>query len=761
MIARRHPRRADRTDRDDAGRGVTPAARPQERATAAAVTELMKRVLFALLFVAILLPAAVSRSGATFVAATNNPGAQFVAAARLQHRLGLADQPGLAAARVRAGHRRRRVESRHRLRRLLESRPPARAPGRWPAPRRSRPTPARSTRPRSPTGCATCARSPPTAPATRAPTRSRTAASTTPRRPRRRPTRARRSPARVNVDQHGDRHRAPASRRHTIQYRATAGAWTDICTAATSPLTCSWNTTGSPTGSTTCARSPPTSPATARFRPVSNRRVDNTAPTVSLTDPGAPREGHASRSPSTTADGAGSGVSSVRYQYKLDLGLDLDHGLHERERRRSRARSTRPRSPTTVYDFRAVATDGVAKATTSTALTVAPDRQHGADGGHARPRSPSPLQNTVALTGTATDPSSGIAYVRFQYAPDRHRHLDRHLHGPEQALHLLVRHDRPRRRPLRHARARDRPRRQHDASATQTPHARQQRPDDDAHEPVAGAYVRGTINITATATDVSGVTSVEIQYRLVARRTWTTLCTDTITPYSCAAEHDDARRAARPTRSGSSAPTRWPRRRRPRRSPSRSTTSRPSGDRRPGANGGTARHARRRRPLTFSYSEPMLPASILAGWRRQPRRPVTMRVTNVGAADTLEVYDAANTTHQRDLAGPGAVGLDADYVSTNATFNGDDACASATRRRHRRRVHLRAPVSTGAKKADHDLDARRPSATDLAGNAVTAAARHRGRRERPRLLGRDRPVAGGAAGRSPAARRSRRRRAPA
>lgn len=48
-----------------------------------------------------------------------------------------------------------------------------------------------------------------------------------------------------------------------------------------------------------------------------------------------------------------------------------------------------------------------------------------------------------------------------------------------------------------------------------------------------GAYVAGTVAFRATAAASAGVTSVRVQYAPSGSTTWTTLCTDTATPYGC------------------------------------------------------------------------------------------------------------------------------------------------------------------------------------------------------------------------------------
>ena len=101
------------------------------------------------------------------------------------------------------------------------------------------------------------------------------------------------------------------------EYKSTTGAWTQFCTQATSPISCAWNTTSLADGLYDL-RTVATDQAGNQTisAPVYNRRVDNNAPTVTITDPGAALRGTITLA-STTGDGAGSGVSSVKYEYKL------------------------------------------------------------------------------------------------------------------------------------------------------------------------------------------------------------------------------------------------------------------------------------------------------------------------------------------------------------------------------------------------------------------------------------------------------------
>ena len=66
---------------------------------------------------------------------------------------------------------------------------------------------------------------------------------------------------------------------------------------------------------------------------------------------------------------------------------------------------------------------------------------------------------------------------------------------------------------------------------------------------------------------------------------------------------------------------------------------------------------------TFSFSEPIDPESVLAGWTGAST-DVVVRITQSGSQDLLTVFNSANTT-QLPL---GSLNLKGDYVSANATF---------------------------------------------------------------------------------------------
>jgi fibronectin type 3 domain-containing protein len=229
-----------------------------------------------------------------------------------------------------------------------------------------------------------------------------------------------------------------------------------------------------------------------------------------------------------------------------------------------------------------------------------------------------------------------------------------------------------------------------------------------------GAYVRGTITLTAAAADAgSGVASVAIQRAPTGTSTWTTVCTDTVSPYSCPlntttlADGGYDLRAVATDVAGN--PT-----------TSATVANRVVDNTAPtavdiqtaNAAGGTAGHPEAGDSITYTFSEPMSPGSIMSGWTGTSTL-VTVRFVN-GNPDTIGIWDAANTT-QLAL---GSFTSGKKYVTANTTFSGSSmlltgntvvvtlGTPSATTQSPNGATTLQWTVSTGA--------------TDRAGNALTA-----------------------------------------
>jgi chitinase len=500
-----------------------------------------------------------------------------------------------------------------------------------------------------------------------------------------------------------------------LEYRYGAGAWTNICTQATSPISCAWNTAPLADGLYD-VRTVATDVAGNQTisSPVFNRRVDNTAPTVSITDPGAALKGSITLA-STTADGLGSGVSSVRYEYKLTAGGAWTTACTGATTPFSCAFNTASVADN-LYDFRAVATDGVAKVTTSTAVT-----SRRID--NTAPAIPTlaavatPISGTVALTGTATDAGSGIASLRFQYAVAGSGSWSDACTDtttpytcsfdttvPADGLYDM--------RTLATDNAGNTT-----ASVVQT----NRRIDNVGPvvaltSPTAGP-VHGTITVGGTATDGVGVASVTFEYRQGAAA-FAAICVDTTASYSCTADSTlvpdgtyDLRMTATDTLGHVST------------SPTITVTvdnTAPTATNVQAANGGTAGRIDAGDTVAFTWSEPMAPASIMTGWTGTSQA-IRVRINDAGATDTLDLYDSTGATRLNVMSAAQALRLQADYVSATTNFNATMVMSGNTATITIGTM-ITGTIRTGVATTANMIWTPSATATDVVGNATAATA---------------------------------------
>jgi hypothetical protein len=148
--------------------------------------------------------------------------------------------------------------------------------------------------------------------------------------------------------------------------RAPAGTstWTTICTDNLSPYSCSFVTTNEP-DALYDLRAVATDAAgnTRTSATVANRRVDNAGPTVTVTDPGSPLRGSVTVA-ALASDAAG--IASVTIQHKLTSGSTWTTICTDNSAPYSCAWAT---SGDGSYDLRATATDTVGRSTTSATVT--------------------------------------------------------------------------------------------------------------------------------------------------------------------------------------------------------------------------------------------------------------------------------------------------------------------------------------------------------------------------------------------------------
>jgi hypothetical protein len=491
--------------------------------------------------------------------------------------------------------------------------------------------------------------------------------------------------------------------------------WNDICTDTTSPYACSYDTSGLSDGQYDF-RSLATDNAgnTATSTVYSGAVVDNAAPTVTMTDPGQYLKGTITLD-ATAGDGAGSGIASVKIQRSPAGGNTwTDICTDNSSPYQCTSVNTATWGGDGLYDLRAVATDNVSKTTNSTVVTnrrvdnTAPTATMTDPGAYI-------TGTTFALGATGTDGGSGVANVKIQRSPA----------GAGTWTDVCTDTTSPYGCTFDSTAVSDG---LYDFRAITTDNAgnsttsttvTNRRVDNTA--PTAsltdpGSPLRGTVTVNATGTDGgSGVLNVQIQRAPTGTSTWTTICTDATSPYSCSWDTTGVADAGYDLRSittdnagnvtnsstvsnrvvDNNAPT----------AVDIQTTNLGGGTQGKPENGDT---------VTFTYSEQMSTTSILTGWNGASTA-VTVRINNNTNNDQLEIWNAANTA-RLPLTNT-FVTLNGNYVTANTVFNGTmvQSGASIT-------ITLGSLVSGAVRTENTAAALSWPSsatATDLAGNACS------------------------------------------
>ena len=423
-----------------------------------------------------------------------------------------------------------------------------------------------------------------------------------------------------------------------IEYRSSSGAWTQICSDASAPYSCSWNTAALADDLYDLRSVATDNAGNTGTAVVSNRRVDNNAPTISVTDDGTAKRGTVTLQ-STTGDGNGSGVASVTYRYRTSPAGAWTTACTSASGPFSCSWNTGPLTDG-LYDLQAIATDGVSLTTTS--ATVSAVRVDNTVPATTTMTSPgTPLSGSVTLSGAATDAGSGMASVRFQYAPtgtttwaDACSDVSTpySCNWDTTAITDGVYDMR--------ALATD------NAGNTRASTTIASRRVDNFAPTVSvvdpGSPIRGTLAIAANAYDGGGVASVTIQRKPTSGSTWTTLCTDNASPFSCslntttltdggydfqAIATDNAGR----TTTSPLVANRVVDNTGPRASAVTSTS---------GGSAGTLGAGDR---FTFTFTEAIAPASLVGGWTGTSRA-VSVYFGRAGARTTAVVTDTATGT---------------------------------------------------------------------------------------------------------------------
>jgi chitinase len=490
-----------------------------------------------------------------------------------------------------------------------------------------------------------------------------------------------------------------------------AGTWSDLCSDTTSPYSCSYDTSALADGQYDF-RSFATDNAgnTATSTVYSGATVDNVGPTVSLTDPGQYLKGTVTAD-ATASDGAGSGVANVKIQHSPAGAGTWTDICSDSSSPYSCSWDTTGVSDG-LYDLRAIATDNVSLQTTSSTVT---NRRVDNTGPTATMNDPGAYLGgtSVSLTAAGTDGGSGVASVKIQRSPaggGTWTDVCTDTSSPYGcAFDSTAVSD-----GLYDFRAITT---DNVGNTTTSSTVTNRRVDNTA--PTAGltdpgSSLRATVTLNATGTDGgSGVANMKIQRAPTGTSTWTDICTDATSPYSCAwnttlvTDGGYDLRAVTTDNAGNIA---------------NSTTvvnrvvdnTAPTATNIQTANGGTAGRPDNGDTVTFTYSEQLLTTSILAGWNGASTA-VTVRINNNGNNDQLEIWNAANNA-RLPLTNT-FVSLNGNFVTASATLNGTmvqsgasiavtpGALTAGTVRTENTAAALSWPSST--------------TPTDIAGNACT------------------------------------------
>lgn len=325
----------------------------------------------------------------------------------------------------------------------------------------------------------------------------------------------------------------------------------------------------------------------------------------------------------------------------------------------------------------------------------------------------SPLRGTVTVSGSASDSGSGVTSVRFQYAPAGTSTWSTGCTATTSpySCSLATNAFADGLYDLR-ALATDAA-----GNATTSTLVANRRVDNTAPSATMndpGAFLRATVTLTATAADSgTGLASLRIEGAPTGTITWSTVCTVATGSASCPLNTTtlanggyDLRAVATDVAGNSftsplvtnrvvdnTAPT----------GTDIQTTN---------VGGGTPGKPEAGDTVRYSFSEPISPASILAGWSGAAT-PVTVRFTN-GNPDVVTVFNAANTTQ----LGLGSFTSGKQHVTATTTFTGSSMVFSG----NMVTVTLGTPsVATGTATAAATLNwSTSAAATDRAGNPVTA-----------------------------------------
>lgn len=458
----------------------------------------------------------------------------------------------------------------------------------------------------------------------------------------------------------------------TLQYLAPgASTWTSICTDTTAPYSCAW-ATGAVADGTYDLRARAVNGAGYTSLSDSVRTTVANNVVVVLADPGDIVRGNVATSATVYNGGALPWVVTIQYVVSggtawktLCSGLSAPFGCTW----------TTASFANDGYDLRAVATSGTTTVTSAVISDVLVDNLAPAvtmtDPG-------SPLSGSVTFAASATDAGSGVQQVVLQ-------HL-RSGTSTWQTLCTITTEPFSCRVPTTtltdgtysfRAVATD------VAGNTATSATVTGRVVDNTVSSVSvddpGAYLSGTVTVTALANSTAGVASVRIQRAATGTATWTDLCSSTTAPYSCTWDTRTVANGSYDLRAilvdghGATTTSAVLSARKVDNSTLRAVdVQATNGD-------GTLGRLDAGDTITLTYSEPVAPASITAGWTGAAL-PVSLRLRDgnlVGGGNRADVLDVLRSGSAVQL---GSIGLRDDYVKARktVTFNASMTASTVT-----------------------------------------------------------------------------------
>ncbi|HEX3041288.1 MAG TPA: Ig-like domain-containing protein [Solirubrobacterales bacterium] len=399
-------------------------------------------------------------------------------------------------------------------------------------------------------------------------------------------------------------------------------------------------------------------------------------PTVSLTDPGTAIHGTVTLA-AGAVDPYGSGVASVRFDRaqagsgnwttvcvdaSAPYSCDLDTGTLSND----------------YYDLRAVATDNAGFTATDSIADVQVDNRAPvvtmSDPG-------TPLSGVVTLAAEASDADSGVAAVTIERSPAGKASWTEVCIATASpyACRFDTRTVAEGSYDLRATAV--------DAAGNRATSATvQNRRVDNTISSVSledpGAYLHGTVTLSANATSTAGVSAVTIQRSPAGKNSWTEICRVQAAPYSCAWNSTTVPdgsydlRAVMTTSTGTVANSAVVSARNV-----DNTAVRGLDVQAANRAGGSAGRLESGDSVTFTYSEQMNPASIVSGWSGASPTPIYARLRDgnlLGTGGTGDTLQFSTDSAGNNAIRLGSVNLHGDFIKNNKTSTFNATLGAAT-----------------------------------------------------------------------------------